>query len=198
MSTNIQNTYTIRPAKAADAAALLEIYAPYVKQTAVTFEYEVPSVEEFAQRIEAISSFYPYLVCEADGVILGYAYAQRHKERAAYQWNAELSIYIAQDVCQKGIGTALYGALIELLLLQGVQNFYGCVTMPNEASDALHRKMGFSPCSIWHHAGYKLGKWHDIAWYEMNISITETPHALRSIRDVSAGRVQAVLEKYSK
>lgn len=188
----------IRLATAADAAALLSIYKYYVEETAITFEYEVPTVEEFARRIEEISAFYPYLVWEEDGQILGYAYAHRHQVRAAYQWNVELSIYLANDVCGQGLGTKLYGALIELLLLQGVQNFYGCVTMPNETSDALHKKMGFKLCSVWHHCGYKLGKWHDVAWYEMNISITDTPPALRGVHDISAGRVAAVLEKYGK
>ena len=186
----------IRPATAADAPALLAIYRPYVEHTAVTFEYEVPSVEEFARRIETISSFYPYLVWEEDGAILGYAYATRLKERAAYQWNVELSVYLPQNVCRTGIGTALYSALIELLLLQGVQNFYGCVTMPNAASDALHRKLGFSLANVWHHCGYKLGQWHDVAWYEMTVAITEMPHPLRSIHAVSDHRVTAVLEKY--
>lgn len=188
----------IRPAVPADAAALLAIYRPYVEETAVTFEYEVPTAEEFARRILDFSGFYPYLVWEEDGQILGYAYAHRHKERAAYQWNVELSIYLAKDVCRQGIGSRLYGALIELLLLQGVQNFYGCVTMPNDASDALHKKMGFKLCSLWHHCGYKLGKWHDVAWYEMNIAVTDTPPALRSIHEVSEARVAAVLEKYGK
>lgn len=186
----------IRPAVPADAAALLAIYRPYIENTAVTFEYTVPSAEEFAHRIEETTSFYPYLIWEEDGQILGYAYAHRHRERAAFQWNAELSVYLAPSATGRGIGTALYGALIELLLLQGVQNFYGCVTMPNTASDALHRKMGFSQCSIWHHSGYKLGKWHDVAWYEMNLSVTDPPPALRSVHEISEGRVKAVLEKY--
>ena len=194
---HVHNTVCrIRPATVADTESLLAIYRPYVEQTAVTFEYEVPTVDEFARRIEEISSFYPYLVWEEDGVILGYAYATRLKERAAYQWNAELSIYLSRNVCRTGIGTALYSALIELLLLQGVQNFYGCVTMPNDASDALHRKLGFSLANIWHHCGFKLGQWHDVAWYEMNVSIREMPHPLRSIHAVSSGRVTAVLEKY--
>ena len=190
-------SHKLRPAEAADAPALLSIYAPYVEHTAVTFEYEVPTIPAFARRIEEISSFYPYLVWEENGKILGYAYAHRHKERAAYQWNVELSIYLDQNARGRGIGTTLYSALIELLLLQGVQNFYACVTQPNAASDALHRKMGFTPCSIWHRSGYKLGKWHDVAWYEMNISISDTPPALRSIQAVSAGRIQSVLDKYS-
>lgn len=158
--------YTFRLAKEQDAAALLSVYAPYVENTAVTFEYEVPSVEEFARRIREILSFYPWLVCETEGEILGYAYANRHKERAAYQWDCELSVYIKEAAVGKGLGTVLYRALIRILEHQNVYNLYACVTMPNEKSERLHAALGFSPAGIWHHSGYKHGAWHDVAWYE--------------------------------
>jgi len=186
----------IRQATPRDAAALLSVYRPYVEQTTITFEYEVPTVEEFARRIAQYSSFYPYLVWEEKGQILGYAYAHRHQERAAYQWNAELSIYLAPDARSRGIGTRLYGALIELLILQGIQNLYGCVTMPNIPSDALHRKMGFSRCCDWHHSGYKHGKWLDVAWYELNLTSDTPPAPLRSFYELSPKRVADVFFKY--
>lgn len=158
--------YTFRLAKEQDAAALLSVYAPYVENTAVTFEYEVPAVEEFARRIRETLSFYPWLVCEKEGEILGYAYASRHKERAAYQWGCELSVYIKEAAGGQGLGLALYQALIRILEHQNVYNLYACVTVPNEKSERLHAAFGFSPAGIWHHSGYKHGAWHDVAWYE--------------------------------
>ena len=157
---------SIRFAVPEDAGELLAIYRPYVEKTPITFEYEVPSAEEFAGRIRDFSSFYPYLVCEREGKILGYAYAHRHQSRAAYQWGAELSIYMDEAARGLGIGPRLYRALMDLLALQNVQNLYACITSPNERSQRMHEALGFSLCGIWKHSGYKLGAWHDVAWYQ--------------------------------
>lgn len=136
-------TITLRQACPEDAEAVLEIYAPYIKNTNITFEYEVPSLSAFRERMEGIMEGYPYLVCEIDGVMAGYAYAHRYKERAAYQWDAELSVYLREEYAHRGIGRAFYTALMEILKEQNVRNVYGIVTSPNPPSEALHAAMGF-------------------------------------------------------
>ena len=127
-----------------DIFPMLAIYAPYVRDTAITFEYEVPTAAEFGARLHHVLPEYPWLVCRAPGQVLGYAYAHRHMERAAYGWNVECSVYVLGSARGRGVGRALYGALLELLRLQGVVNAYGCIAVPNEASEALHRTTGFS------------------------------------------------------
>ncbi len=159
----------VRPAVKADAAALLEIYAPYVRETTITFEYEVPEPEEFAGRIEAIGAEYPYLVCELDGRIAAYAYGHRHMERAAYQWNAELSVYVDRGQLRRGIGRALYQAVLDILRLQNIQTVYAIVTSPNENSERLHAAMGFERRALFPQMGYKFGRWLDVAWFEKNL-----------------------------
>ena len=119
----------IRFAAEADAPALLAIYAQYI-ETGITFEYQLPTREEFARRIRDFGGTYPYLVCEENGCIVGYAYAHRQAERAAYQWNAELSVYLDRSCTSRGLGRRLYGALIDILRLQGIRTVYGCVTVP--------------------------------------------------------------------
>lgn len=189
----------LRPVRAGDAARLLEVYAPYVTNTAVTFEYEVPTPEEFGARVRAISADYPYLVCEADGVVRGYAYAHRQMERAAYQWNAELSIYLAREARGAGLGTSLYGALLALLERMGVRNAYGGVTLPNAASQRLHEKLGFALSGVWRHSGYKLGAWRDVGWFERPLGVAEAdakPAPLRSVREIPREEILEILERY--
>ncbi len=162
----------IRKATEADAETLLAIYAPYIA-TPVTFENELPTVEEFARRIREITAFYPYLVCEMADRIVGYAYAHRQMERAAYQWNAELSVYIDKDFTRCGIGKQLYTRMIELLRRQHVQTLYSLITLPNEASVALHRSFGFRIAGIHKQTGYKCGCWHDVMWMDLRINSAE-------------------------
>ncbi|MBE6955647.1 MAG: N-acetyltransferase [Ruminococcaceae bacterium] len=189
----------IRPATLRDAEAILAIYAPYVENTAVSFEYEVPSLRAFEQRMEGIMAFYPYLVWEEEGRILGYAYAHRHQERKAYQWNAELSIYLHPDATHRGIGTALCRALLELLRLQGIKTAYSCVTVPNAASEALHAKMGFSPAGIWHNSGFKLGAWRDVGWFQKALCpYEENPRDPISIHNLPQETVAAVLSHWGE
>ncbi len=138
----------IRQATEADAAHILAIYAPYIQKTAITFEYEVPSLAAFQARIRSITEMYPYLVCLIDQTIVGYAYAHKQMERAAYQWNAELSIYLDPTYVHQGIGKALYAALLAILTLQNVQNVYAGVTVPNHSSENLHTFFGFQPVGI--------------------------------------------------
>lgn len=183
----------VRFATEADARTLLKIYAPYVQETAITFELEPPTLEEFSERIRVYSAEYPYLVCQVGGKAVGYAYAHRMQERAAYQWNAELSVYLAPEAVGKGLGTALYRALIKLLALQGVQNVYGLVTAPNAASEALHARMGFTVAGAYHHTGYKLGAWHDVLIFEKRIGAEEGPRPLATIGMVEKETAEAIL-----
>lgn len=163
------NSLLFRMATEADAFAISGIYAPYVETTAVTFETEVPGVAEFARRIHGTLRRYPYLVCEDNGMVIGYAYAFEQMERTAYRWNAGLSVYLDHTRTGKGAGTALYSALIAILKLQNIQNVYGGITRPNPASEALHKKLGFTKLGVYHKTGFKLEEWHDVVWYEKHI-----------------------------
>ena len=190
------NEITIRTAREEDAAKLLEIYRPYVEKTAISFEYEVPSEEDFKQRIRSIAAEYPYFVCEMDDQIIGYAYAHRHMERAAYQWNAEISIYIRQGFTGKGLGKKMCQTLIELLRLQGIRNVFSCVTIPNERSAHLHQSMEFSTEGIFQQAGYKCGKWQTIAWFRKNIApYTNEPAPFLPISRIAPQLIDEILEK---
>ena len=164
----------IRFASADDSASLLKIYAQYI-DTPVTFEYELPTEAEFAERIRRISAEYPYLVWEESGVPRGYAYAHRHRERAAYQWNAELTVYVRRGREGLGIGTALYGALIPKLREMGLVNLYGVLGLPNPGSEALHRHFGFTRQGLYPRMGFKLGEWHDVAQYGLRLTPPDRP-----------------------
>lgn len=185
----------LRFATPKDAPALLAVYHQYI-DTSVTFEYALPTVEEFRGRIENISQDYPYLVWDEDGMILGYAYAHRFHERAAYQWCAELSVYLDKSTHGKGLGTKLYTALMDILRLQGVRNVFGCITFPNDKSIALHEAMGFELVARYRDAGYKSGCWHDVVWYEKSIAPSaEPPAPIKSIQDIPAAALADILAK---
>lgn len=163
----------IRIASAKDAAALLEIYAPYVKNTAITFEYEVPSLQEFERRIENILKKYPYLVAETDGKIVGYAYVSAFKERAAYDWAVETSIYIDEKLKRMGIGKKLYSVLEEILKKQNILNLNSCIAFADIEDEFLkndsvyfHEKCGYSMVGKFHKCGCKFGKWYSMVWME--------------------------------
>ena len=163
----------IRSATPADAAALLKIYAPYVRDTAVTFEYEVPGEEAFARRIRATAAQYSYLVLEEEEGILGYAYAGAFKTRAAYDWAAETTIYLRRDARKKGYGRMLYTALEDALRERGILNAYACIASTDvederltNASRRFHERMGYRLCGTFHQCGYKFGRWYDMIWME--------------------------------
>ena len=188
----------IRFAAAADAAALLGIYGQYI-DTPITFECALPSEEAFRRRVAEYGAACPYLVWEEDGRILGYAYAHRLGERAAYQWSAELSIYLGRDSTGRGLGRRLYGALMALLRLQGVRTVYGCVTLPNAGSEGLHAAMGFRLTGTWHRAGFKCGAWRDVGWFEKTIAPYDpSPAPVRPIGEVPAAAAAEILERYSR
>ena len=152
-----------------DAQAILDIYTPYILYTDVTFECTVPTIEEFFIRIKHYTEQFPYLVYEIDGEIAGYSYAGKQREREAYQWNAEISVYVAEKYQQLGIAGKLYSALFRVLTLQGYKTAYGCITFPNDKSIALHNKFGFTQTAMFRQTGYKLGKWHDAVWLEKQL-----------------------------
>ena len=169
---------TIEKATEADAPELLEIYGPYVEQTAISFEYEVPSLEEFRGRIRSISQKYPYLKAVDDqGRILGYAYAAPFKSRAAYDWAVETTIYVRRENRGGGLGRALYQALEASLKAMGICNLNACIACTEKEdahltndSMAFHRHLGYTPVGIFHRCGYKFDTWYDMIWMEKLIA----------------------------
>ncbi|VUW96346.1 Phosphinothricin N-acetyltransferase [Streptococcus constellatus] len=172
----------IRFARKEDAAALVTIYAPYVEKTAITFEYEVPTVEEFADRIEKILDKFPYLIAEEDGVILGYAYASTYYGRTAYDWVCELSVYLAEDARGKGLGSKLYDALEGILDQQGYIHFLACIALPNDASISFHKKRGYQQVAHFPKIGYKFGQWHDTVWLQKSLDKPARP--IKLVKDI--------------
>lgn len=168
------NNVLLRIAEVSDAEGILSLYAPYITRTAITFETEIPNIDDFRKRVNEISSEYPYIVCLVDERIVGYAYAHRQMERAAYQWNASLSVYVAEDHFGIGIGKALYSALLEILKLQRIRNVYAGITKPNIRSEKLHKSFNFDFLGTYHSTGYKCGQWHDVTWFEKHIGDHET------------------------
>ena len=165
----------IRNATEADLSAILDIYAPYVLHTTVSFEYTVPTQEEFLQRFRDVTAQFPWLVWEEDGRILGYCYATRPYARAAYSWCAEPSIYIHPQAHGRGIGRQLYRVLEQCLKLQGYQVLYTIVTGENSGSLAFHERMGYTTCGVFSDCAWKFGRSLGIRWMEKRLSIVETP-----------------------
>ena len=168
----------VRAAAPEDAAALLEIYAPYVEKTAITFEYAVPSPEEFAGRIARTLERYPYLAAEAEGRIMGYAYAGPFKERAAYDWAVETTVYVREEAKRQGVGRTLYAALERCLAAQGVLNLNACVACPEREDEYLtrdsvdfHRRMGYGLAGEFRQCGCKFGRWYNMVWMEKHIGL---------------------------
>jgi L-amino acid N-acyltransferase YncA len=179
---------TIRLATESDAEAIQRIYAPFVLHTAVSFETEPPSVDEMRSRILKILARLPWLVCEWSGGVIGYAYASLHRERAAYGWSVDVTVYIHEELRRHGVGKALYASLFQVLRLQGFYNAYAGITLPNPGSVGLHEAMGFKPVGVYHDVGYKLGRWHDVGWWQLALRDHSTaPAALADIALVAAG-----------
>lgn len=150
-----------------DAAQIQGIYAPFVRDTAVSFEVEPPSVEEMQQRIKNTLQRFPWLVCEHQGEVVGYVYATSHSDRVAYLWSVNVSVYIHQRCRRSGVGKALYSSLFEILRLQGFYNAYAGATLPNSASVGLHEAFGFQPVGVYEAVGYKFGAWHSVGWWQL-------------------------------
>lgn len=195
--------YTLRLAKLADTAELLAIYAPFVASSDralsdVSFEYEVPSVEEFTERIKNISADYPYIVCENDGRLLGYVYAHPYIQRAAYQWGAEVTIYLAPEGQGRGLGKVMYAALENILRLQGVVVTYACITASNEHSVKMHEACGYKIIGTFNNTGFKHGHWLDMVWMEKVIAEhPKQPELLKKIGELPVEAVAAILRDAS-
>lgn len=166
-------TTTIRSATTHDAASLLAVYTPFVTATAVSFELSPPTVSEFADRIERAVEGWAWLLAEREGRAVGYAYGGPHRARAAYRWSLETSVYVAAEAQGQGVGSTLYKALMPRLAARGYCNAYAAITLPNEASIALHRRTGFEPIGTFKRVGRKFGQWHDVSWWQLKLR--ETP-----------------------
>jgi len=158
---------TIRLAAAADAKAVAAIYEPNVVRSSISFEFSPPSAAEMAERIRSALEHAPWLVYTRGDDVLGYAYASKHRERAAYQWSVDVSAYIAEDHRRKGIGRALYTSLFALLRVQGFYAAHAGITLPNPGSVGLHEALGFRPVGVYRAVGYKFGTWHDVGWWQL-------------------------------
>lgn len=175
----------LRTAAPEDAEALRAIYAPYVTDTAITFEYDVPTLAEFRQRMETTLTKYPYLVAERDGEVLGYAYAGALGQRAAYGWSAETSIYLRQDCRRMGLGSRLYDALEAQARRQNIQTLYACIAASSgendpyltRASIAFHTDRGYRTVAHFHRCGYKFDRWYDLVWMEKPLGDYSAPPA---------------------
>ena len=190
----------IRVATLEDAKTLVEIYTPYVEKTVITFEYEVPSVEEFKGRMTHVLEKYPYLVAERDGEIVGYAYAGEFKSRAAYDWAVETTVYVREDQKNSGVGKALYMALEQILAEQNILNLNACIGYPEVEDEYLtknsvqfHEHMGYRFVGEFYKCGYKFGRWYNMVWMEKHIGehLDDQP-AIKKFDDVRI----AVAEKY--
>ena len=154
---------------AADAAECAAIYAPYVNDTVISLEEVAPTPEQMGHRIARITERYPWLVAEDDGEIAGYAYAGPHRERAAYRWASDVTVYLSPAHFRRGIGSALYTALFDLLVFQGVYVACAGVTLPNDGSVGLHESMGFLPVGVYRRVAWKFGSWHDVGWWQLQL-----------------------------
>lgn len=187
----------IRVATPQDAGALLAIYAPYVTDTAITFEYEVPFITEFRERIRHTLERYPYLVMEQDGEILGYAYAGPFKERAAYDWAVETTIYVKQGMKKQGIGRKLYQALEDTLIRQNILNLNACIGYPTVEDEYLtrnsmefHQHLGYRLVGQFYQCGYKFERWYDMVWMEKLVG----EHGVEPVRVKPFPELQRELE----
>jgi len=188
----------IRVATLDDAQRIAEIYAPAVVERVTSFELVAPGAEEMRSRLTRVLAHYPWLVYELDDKVVGYAYASTHNERAAYRWSVDVAVYVGSEVHRRGVGTALYASLFEILALQNIRNVYAGITLPNAASEGMHSRAGFRLVGTYHHVGYKFGAWHDVAWFERAIlpAIVNPPEPV-SFPEIRDGpEVSAALDRH--
>ena len=158
---------SIRLAADSDAAAIANLYRPIVESTAISFETEPPDDEAIRRRLDDTLPAYPWLVCEIGGVVAGYAYASRHRVRAAYQWSVDVSVYVDDARRRSGVARGLYTSLLAILTAQGFANAFAGIALPNPASVALHEALGFQPIGVYRNVGFKLGAWRDVGWWQL-------------------------------
>jgi L-amino acid N-acyltransferase YncA len=164
--------FTIRDANPKrDATACAAIYAPHVEASATSFEERAPSADELSGRIERLTAIHPWLVAESGDEVIGYAYSCRHRERPAYRWSVDVSVYVADGWARQGVGRSLYESLFERLRRQGFRVACAGITLPNEASVALHERLGFAPVGTYRGIGWKQGAWRDVGWWQLDLAV---------------------------
>jgi L-amino acid N-acyltransferase YncA len=177
--------FEIRLATPSDAPAVLRIYAPVVTETAISFEEQPPSADEMAQRIDDVTREFPWLVATSAGEVVGYAYASRHRVRAAYRWDVDVSAYVDSKWRGRGIASALYRRLFDIVLRQNFVNAFAGITLPNAASVGLHESLGFKAIGTYRNAGFKQGRWWDVGWWQLQLrDLPATPQPLRTLAAV--------------
>ncbi|HEY4128436.1 MAG TPA: arsinothricin resistance N-acetyltransferase ArsN1 family B [Gammaproteobacteria bacterium] len=172
----------IRLATLDDASEIAAIYRPYVEDSTISFELLAPTEAVMRERMGKVLAKLPWLVCEQSGVMVGYAYASPHHDRAAYQWSVDVSVYLRQALQRRGFGRVMYSELFTLLVQQGYYTAYAGISLPNAASVGLHRSFGFEPVGIYRNAGFKFGAWHDVAWWQKPLRNYVAPVASPSAR----------------
>jgi phosphinothricin acetyltransferase len=189
---------TLRLAEPEDAAAIAGIYAPYCTAAITSFEEQAPDDAEMAARIANTLRQYPWLVAVDGGAVAGYAYASRHRDRAAYRWAVDVTAYVHDGWQRRGVGRRLYGALLAVLRTQGYYRAYAGIALPNPASVGLHEAMGFEPLGIYRGIGFKLGEWRDVGWWELRLQEqAAVPVEPRSMSSLSRAEVEALLEAHA-
>jgi phosphinothricin acetyltransferase len=185
----------LRPAHAGDAAAVAAIYAPIVRDTPISFEVDPPDAGEMGRRIGRIGPVTPWLVCELPLGVAGYAYATSHRERAAYRFSVDVTVYVHEACRGRGVGAALYAALLPILELQGFHRAYAGITLPNPASVRLHESVGFTALAVYREVGWKCGAWRDVGWWERALAECADPprEPLRFDAIAGAGEVTRAL-----
>lgn len=192
MGMNGKTEKIIRMIRAEDIPAVLEIYRPYIESTVITFEYEVPGLPEFAERVSDTLRQFPWLICEINGQVAGYAYASSFHERSAYAWDCELSVYVGQEFGRSGIGSALYRALLPILRAQGYYQAYAVIAVPNEESQSFHHRFGFQPVGCHPKSGYKFNRWCDVEYQALVLHKFDTPERPPcSIRELPEEKIRS-------
>lgn len=175
----------IRLIKSTDIPEVLEIYKPFVTSTSITPEYDVRGLQNFSAKIKNMASYYPVLVCEANNTIIGYTFANKYRMAEGHQWSAEISIYLSPDYYGKGVAKKLYQALFAIIKLQNFINLFAGIVLPNKRSEMFHENLGFHEVGIFKNGIYKLGSWHDVRWFQLNITEhIKNPPLPKSVKEI--------------
>lgn len=187
---------TVRMAALEDAEEIYYIYEPYILNTVITFEYEKVPVELFRERMKKVMEKFPWLVCIIDDEIAGYAYCSPHLERAAFGWDCECSVYLNEKYHRRGIGTALYNAMFNIIKKQGFYNIYSLICVPHESSVALHKKYGFTEVGTYNNTAYKLGRWRHLLVMEKRLKeTTGEPEPIVSVHNIDKNFLEEEFRK---